>query len=81
MIVFSNRTMAQTHQRVNKTRNIDDYVDLRHTFKAKQTKNLNKHKKSVYGLMNVIEDDIGEDDEDPYRDLDDYYEDDEYDNE
>lgn len=55
--------MAQTFQRVNKTRNKEDEVDNRKTFQHKQTKNLDKHRKSVYNLLDG-DDDAGLDDDD-----------------
>lgn len=57
--------MAQTFQRVNKTRKLEDEVDNRKSFKNKQNKNLDKHRNSVYSLIRVNDDysDLEDDDE------------------
>jgi hypothetical protein len=55
--------MAQTIKRVNKSRKDSEIVDLRRDIKSKQTKNLEKHRNSVY---NMIDQDDEYDDEYPW---------------
>lgn len=59
--------MAQTFTRVNKTRKDAEVADLRRDILSKQNKNLNKHRNSVYDLIEDADDDW-EDDE--YADYD-----------
>lgn len=59
--------MAQTFTRVNKTRKESEVVDNRRNILSKETKNLNKHRRTVYELVDQVEDEFYEfDDYDNY---------------
>ncbi len=56
--------MAQTFQRINKSRKDNEYVDLRKDIKSKQTKNFDKHRNSVYDMLDYDSDEYDESEED-----------------
>jgi len=59
--------MAQTFNRVNKSRKESEEIDLRKSIISKQHKNLDKHRNSVYSMAVIHDED--EEDDDPHYDF------------
>lgn len=56
--------MGQTFTRVNKSRKEGEVVDQRKSINQRQTKNLDKHRKQVYNMIDTDPDDMLDDDND-----------------
>lgn len=63
--------MAQTFTRINKTKKDSEIVDNRRSILSKETKNISKHRKQVYDLVDAkndeFDDEYGFDDDYEYR--------------